>query len=89
MDPLNNAISFEDKKIAVGRSVYQSAVITSAKGDRFSERKTRQKLVEQPVFTERFQFHCEKSSGKASTVSDSELKSACIVIETRIEPLHS
>ncbi len=89
MDALNDAISFDDKKVAADRRRYQGAIITGAKGNRFSERKTRQKLIEQPVFAELAQFHCEKSSGKASAVSDSELKSACIVIETRIEPLHS
>ncbi len=89
MDALNDAISFDDNKVAAGRRRYQGAIITGAKGNRLSERKTRQKLIEQPVFAKLAQFHCEKSSGKASAVSDSELKSACIVIDTRIEPLHS
>ena len=89
MDTLNDAIGLKDEKVAAGRCCYQCAIIAGAESDRFPERKATQKLIEQPVFAELAQFHCEKSSGKASAVSDSELKSACIVIETRIEPLHS
>ena len=89
MDAFDGAVGFKDKKVAAGRWCYHSAIITGADSDRFSERKAMQKLIEQPVFAELAQFHCGNSSGNASAVSDTELKSACIVIETRIEPLHS
>ncbi len=110
MHALNNAIGFEHQKPAAGGHFHHSAVIARASNHRFPERKTRQKLVEQPVLTKfpaanpfrlrtnpsrvrtcggLAQFHCRKISGNASTVSVSELKSECIVMATRIEPLHS
>jgi hypothetical protein len=89
MDAFNNAIRFEHKKVAALRHFQHSAIIARASDDRFTERKMRQELVEQPVFADLAQFHCGKSSGKASTMSESELKNECIVIATRSEPLHS
>ena len=89
MDALNDAIGFEHEKPAGRGHFHHSAVIAHACNDRFPERKTRQKLIEQPVLAEMAQFHCRKISGNASIVSVSELKSECIVMATRIEPLHS
>ena len=89
MDAFDGAVGFKDKKVAAGRWCYQGAISTGADNDRFSERKAMQKLIEQPVFAELAQFHCGNSSGNASAVSDTELKSECIVIATRMEPLHS
>jgi len=89
MDALNNAIGFEHEKTAAGGHFHDAAIIARTCDDRFPERKTRQKLVEQSVLAEMAQFHCRKVSGNASTVSVSELNSECIVMATRIEPLHS
>ena len=46
-------------------------------------------LAADPTITHVAQVHCEISSGKASAISVTELKSECIVIATRMEPLHS
>src|SRR6266480_3192568 len=58
-----------------------------------------QKLVQQVILPQFAQanrssggpakFHCEKISGNARAVRVSELESECIVIATRMEPLHS
>src|SRR5438445_12604402 len=89
MDTLNDAIGLKDEKVAAGRCCYQCAIIAGAESDRFPERKATQKLIEQPVFAVLAQFHCGKSSGNASTVSEMELKSECIVIAPRIDLLNS
>jgi hypothetical protein len=86
---LDNAISFEREKGAACKNFYHSAVIARACDDGFSQRQMRQELAEQSVFAELAQFHCGMSSGKASTMRVTELKSECIVIATRMEPLHS
>ena len=46
-------------------------------------------LLDQSVLTDLLQLHCGSRLGKASALRERKLKSACIVIGTRIEPLHS
>ena len=89
VDAFDHAISFKNKKVAAGRAFHYCAVVAGARDNRSRMRKARQESGEQPVFAQRLQFHCRKISGNARTVSESELKSECIVIETRMEPLHS
>ena len=89
MYAFDNTIGLEHEKLAAIVRFHYSAVITGSCNDRFPERKTWQKLIEQPVFAEITKFHGEKISGNARAVRVTELKSECIVIATRIEPLHS
>ena len=65
------------------------AIITGSGNDRTIERKMRQDFAQQFFFAERAQVHCGKNSGKASAMRLRALKSECIVMETRMEPLHS
>src|SRR6266478_9276371 len=89
MYAFDNTIGLEDEKLAAIVRFHYSAVITWSCDDRFPGRKTWQKLIEQPVFAEITKFHGEKISGNARAVRVTELKRECIVIETRMEPLHS
>ena len=89
MDAFDDAVGFEHKQIAARTVFHHSAVIARARGDSLPERQMKQKLVEQLVFAEVAQFHCGTSSGNASTVSVTALKSECMVMATRIERLHS
>ena len=54
----DNAIGFEHKKVAAIAGFHHSTIITRAVDNGFCERKTRQKLAEQPVFADLAQFHC-------------------------------
>ena len=88
MHAFDNAIGLEHEKPATIRCPQYSAVI--ARGNGFSRHyQTRQKLVQQPVLSQTTHFHGEKISGNARAVRVTELNSECIVIATRMEPLHS
>jgi hypothetical protein len=52
MHACDNAIGFEDKKVSVIAGFHHSAIIPRAVDNVFCERKTRQKLTEQPVFAQ-------------------------------------
>src|SRR4030095_3379793 len=54
----DNASGFEHKKVAAIAGFHHSAIITRAADNGFCERKIRQKLVKQPVFSDFAQFHC-------------------------------
>src|SRR6267378_8320471 len=58
MHACDNAIGFEHKKVAAIAGFHHCAIITQAVDDRFCERKIRQKLAEQLVFSDLAQFHC-------------------------------
>jgi hypothetical protein len=53
----DNAIGFEHKKTAAIAGFHHRAIITRAADDGFCERKIRQKLAEQLVFSDLAQFH--------------------------------
>src|SRR5437867_1858778 len=90
MHAFDDAISLEHEKLAaILRSLNYRAVVPQAHHDCFSGQEPWQQLVEQPVFAQIAEFHCEKISGNARAVRVRELKSECIVIATRMEPLHS
>ncbi len=89
MYSFDNTIGLEHEKPAAIERFHYSAVITGSCDNRFPGRKTWQKLIEQPVFAEIKEFHGEKISGNARAVRVIELKSECIAIATRMEPLHS
>src|SRR4026209_1949519 len=54
----DNAIGLKHKKVLMIAGFHQGAIITGAIEDFLSERKTRQKSVQQPVFADVAQFHC-------------------------------
>ena len=89
MYAFDNTIGLEHEKLAAIMRFNYSAIITGPRDNGFPGRKTRQKLIEKPVFAEITKFHGEKISGNARAVRVTELKSECIVIATRMEPLHS
>src|SRR5436309_7076684 len=89
MHPFHNAVSFYYKKAVAIHRFDHRAIIAHACNNRFSAREMGQKLIEKPVFAQITKFHGEKISGNARAVKVSELKSECIVIATRMEPLHS
>ncbi len=71
------------------RSLQNRAIVARPGNDVRPRFEARHQLRDQPVLTQLAQFHCGNRSGKASALREKKLKSACIVIETRIEPLHS
>ena len=90
MDSFNDAIGLEQLEAVLAADNSTTAQSSPApQQHRTIAGKRREKLREQPVFADLSQLHCEITSGKASAVSASALKSACIVMETRREPLHS
>ena len=89
MYPFDNTIGLKHEEPSAIRSFHDGAVIPRAYCDCSSGQEVWQQLAEQTVFAQFPEFHGEKISGNASAVSVSELKSECIVIATRIEPLHS
>ena len=89
MYAFDNTIGLEHEKPAAILRFHYSAVITRSRDNLVPGRKTWQKLIEQPVFAEITKFHGEKISGNARAVRVTELKSECIVIAIRMEPLHS
>src|SRR5262249_17982835 len=89
MHAFDNAIDLEHKKRAAVVDCHQGAVISRPDGNCFSERKTSQEPVEQPVLAQIPEFHCEKISGNARAVRVTALNNECMVIGTRMEPLHS
>jgi len=58
MHARDNAIGFEHQKGAAVAGFHHSAIITWPVHNGFCERKIRQKLAEQPVFSDLAQFHC-------------------------------
>ncbi len=89
MYAFDNTIGLEHEKLAAIVHFHYSAIITWPRDNRFRGQKTWQKLIEQPVFAEIAKVHGEKISGNARAVRVTELKSECIVIAIRMEPLHS
>ncbi len=63
MHACDNAIGLEYKKVSVIAGFHHGAIITGAVDDLLSERKTRQKSVQQPVFADVAQFHGGVISG--------------------------
>src|SRR6266487_214652 len=57
MHAFNNAIGFEHKEVSATGVFHDRAIITRAVDHSFCERKTGQKLAEQPVFSDLAQFH--------------------------------
>ena len=76
-----------------------SKIIAWTSNDVSTRLQPRRELVNQPVFAQFAAanpsfgglalFHCGIKLGKASALRERKLKRACIVIETRMEPLHS
>ena len=89
MDSFHDAIGLEQLQLATLRSRDDRAIVARAGDHRAMPRKHRQESREQLVFAERAQVHWGFNSGNASAVKVIALKHACIVIETRMEPLHS
>lgn len=90
MNSFNQTIRFQDVEHSAFPGIDERAIVASTKNHAPTRAQIRQELFEQPVLTDISQFHgCWTSSGKASAVNVIALKSACIVMETRIEPLHS
>src|SRR5262249_15131127 len=89
MHRFDDAIGFQHNQPVACRWSNNCTVITRPRNFVLASRQSRQDPGEQTVFAESLQFHCETISGNASSVSEAALNNACIVIETRIEPLHS
>ena len=89
MNSFHQAIGLEQVKQAGLPRFHDRAVVPRAKHDARIARKAWQQSIEQPVLAEGPQVHGWLCSWNASVVRVTALKSACIVIETRIEPLHS
>ena len=89
MNFFDQAIRLQDGKHPALPGFHQRTVITRPEDDSMSRWQLQQQLFEQAILTELPQFHCRTSSGKASAVKVIALNSACIVIGTRIDPLHS
>ena len=89
MHAFDNAIGLEHEKLAAIMRFHYSAVIAGPATTAFpSERRGKSSSSNRSSPRSR-KFHGEKISGNARAVSVSELKSECIVIATRMEPLHS
>jgi len=89
MGSFNHAIRFQQEQPARARAGHYRAVVPGP-GDYLPARfAARHELRNQPLLAQLAQFHCGIRLGKASALSERKLKSACIVIETRMEPLHS
>ena len=89
MNSFHDAIGLEQLQLATLRSRDDRAIVACANDHRAMARKYRQESREQPVFAEISQLHGGFNSGNASAVKVIALKHACIVIGTRMEPLHS
>ena len=89
MNVLNKAIGLEQLEHSASVGFHDGAIIAGTHNHSPMAVKFGQKLGKQPVLTELTQLHCWTNSGKASAVRVRALKRACIVIETRIDPLHS
>jgi hypothetical protein len=63
MHACDNAIGFEHKEVAAVAGFHHGAIIARAIDNGFCERKIRQKLAEQPVFSDLAQFHGGVISG--------------------------
>ena len=85
---LNDAIGLEHEKIATAE-LYYCAIVSCAGDHVLGNPQRRQKRGEEPVFADAAELHCGNNSGNASTVSEAALNNACIVIDTRMVPLHS
>src|SRR5207253_9474871 len=66
-----------------------TAVTSRPDGNCSSKRKASQQQINQSVFVQIMEFHCEKISGSARAVRLTALNNECMVIGTRMEPLHS
>ena len=99
MHPLDHAVGFQQKQPAIVRRGHHRAVVARTGDDVGTRLQPRRELRDQPVLAQfaaanpsfggLAQFHCGIRLGKASALRERKLKSACIVIETRMEPLHS
>ena len=88
MYPFHDAVCFNRSKTASGQPRPRNH-LPRRQQHRAGPTSRRDKLRDQSVFTDLPQLHCGSRSGNASALREMKLKSACIVIETRIEPLHS
>src|ERR1051326_6233079 len=89
MHALDDTIGLQHKELSATGRFNQGAVIARTRNNWFCEWNRRQKLLDKSVFAQLLHFHGEKISGNARAVRVSELKIECIVIATRMEPLHS
>src|ERR1041384_8684353 len=89
MHAFDNTIGLKHEESAAIWYFHDGAVVPRGRGNCLFERKRTQKLLEQPIFAQIAELHGEKICGNARAVRVSELKSECIVIATRMEPLHS
>ncbi len=90
MNAFDDAIRLQDKQVlSFGIKFHHGAIIAGTGNDGAIERKMGQEFAQQFFFAERAQIHCGKISGKASAIRLKALKSECIVMETRMDPLHS
>ena len=89
MHAFDHAIGFEEKQPVLRRRGHDRTIVARP-GDHVRPRfEPRHQLRNQPLLAQLAQFHCGIRLGKASALRERKLKSACIVIETRMEPLHS
>ena len=99
MHALDHAIGFEEKQTILRRPLQDRTIVARTRDDIRARLEPRDQLRDQPILTQFAaanpstgglpQFHCGIRLGKASALREKKLKRACIVIETRIEPLHS
>ena len=87
MNSFHEAIGLEEIEETT-LPLHQRAVIARAENHPGFRFRFRQQSFDKFVFAEVSQLHWTRS-GKASAVRVTALKSACIIIGTRIEPLHS
>lgn len=93
------AIRLEELKLGAGCWSDDRAVVTGAQNYSTITGEKGQEPGDETIFAELAtanpfrpglaQLHCRMTSGNASAVNVKALKSACIVIGTRMEPLHS
>ena len=88
MNSFDQTVGLQDIEHPALSRIDQRAIIARTENDAAAASQLCQKLFEEPVFADVSQFHWT-SSGKARAVRVTALKTACIIIETRMEPLHS
>ena len=86
---LDQAVRLKQKHAALVLESHHRAVVARGGDHVRGHRQIGQEAAQQSVLAQLPQVHGAKVSGKASATRVKELKSACMVIETRIEPLHS
>ena len=89
MNFLDQTVGLQDVEQTALSRIHQRAIISGAKNNAAASSQLCQELFEEPVFADVSQLHCCTNSGKARNVKVVALKSACIIIETRMDPLHS